>query len=628
MKKAWKMRSVANLFEGSLANPATGTAASHSQELASMAYTNSTFPAIEEAHIMFDQTTTSNDYLRLVALSPIAFENSTIETWYDRTEFAPNNSGGVENNRWTHVDCNISVPTGTKTNRVTRTGGSAGFKASFQIGDIIRVESGSKYYAAKVALIESDDLLFTDMQLNSTDTAFAITANSTNKTVARQGFRLDPLKDAILATVTRDGSNYSAVNHLQINVAFTGRAVTARFSPVNMLNYNADASLNSTWTNKIEIEATALNYIEPIFKITGNFASNANANNSTEAGKADSSFKDPDTSGGAIYTKIIHNADESTNPIAYTDPSSGSPQVFTIAVREAEEPDTTYETTTVISLEKIKQGQQGTNGDSGTRTVQGYLYYEKQTNPGTPPSAPGEATYTFNSGDINGGSGATEVLGLSDTSAVDKWTNEPRTQDPTSSNIHYTVRYFGESLATASTVEVTYSNIVRYTNFSGVVTFDTGTGLLQDGGSDITTIDGSSITTGILRSVGTTLTENSNNPIGTAFATGSGGTGYAYFNLSTGAIATKNFKVDSSGNAEFNGTIKASAGYIGPSTATGWNISGSHLNGGGTHFSANTSAGETYANITLDSHFQRILIRDNSQNNRVILGWLGSSVPS
>ena len=622
------MRSVANLFEGSLANPATGTAASHSQELASMAYTNSTFPAIEEAHIMFDQTTTSNDYLRLVALSPIAFENSTIETWYDRTEFAPNNSGGVENNRWTHVDCNISVPTGTKTNRVTRTGGSAGFKASFQIGDIIRVESGSKYYAAKVALIESDDLLFTDMQLNSTDTAFAITANSTNKTVARQGFRLDPLKDAILATVTRDGSNYSAVNHLQINVAFTGRAVTARFSPVNMLNYNADASLNSTWTNKIEIEATALNYIEPIFKITGNFASNANANNSTEAGKADSSFKDPDTSGGAIYTKIIHNADESTNPIAYTDPSSGSPQVFTIAVREAEEPDTTYETTTVISLEKIKQGQQGTNGDSGTRTVQGYLYYEKQTNPGTPPSAPGEATYTFNSGDINGGSGATEVLGLSDTSAVDKWTNEPRTQDPTSSNIHYTVRYFGESLATASTVEVTYSNIVRYTNFSGVVTFDTGTGLLQDGGSDITTIDGSSITTGILRSVGTTLTENSNNPIGTAFATGSGGTGYAYFNLSTGAIATKNFKVDSSGNAEFNGTIKASAGYIGPSTATGWNISGSHLNGGGTHFSANTSAGETYANITLDSHFQRILIRDNSQNNRVILGWLGSSVPS
>ena len=197
----------------------------------------------------------------MVALSPIAFENSTIETWYDRTEFAPTNSGGVENNRWTHVDCNISVPTGTKTNRVTRTGGSAGFKASFQIGDIIRVESGSKYYAAKVALIESDDLLFTDMQLNSTDTAFAITANSTNKTVARQAFRLDPLKDAILATVTRDGSNYSAVNHLQINVAFTGRAVTARFSPVNMLNYNADASLNSTWTNKIEIEATALNYI-------------------------------------------------------------------------------------------------------------------------------------------------------------------------------------------------------------------------------------------------------------------------------------------------------------------------------------------------------------------------------
>jgi len=626
MKKAWKMRSVANLFEGSLANPATGTAATHSQELASMAYTNSTFPAIEEAHILFDQTTTSNDYLRLAAVANIVFENSIIETWYDRTEFAPNNSGGVENNRWTHVDCNISVPAETKTNRVTRTGGSTGFTSAFQIGDIIRVKSGSKFYAAKVALIESDDLLFTDMQLNSTNTAFAITANSTNKTVARQSFRLDPLKDGILATITRNGSNYSAVNHLQINVAFTGRAVTARFKPIQILNYNSDASLNSTWTDKIELEATALNYIEPIFKVTGNFASNANPNNSTEAGKADSSFKDPDTSGGAIYTKIIHNADESTHPIAYTDPSSAAPQVFTVAVREAEEPDTTWETFTTISLEKIKQGEQGINGTSGNKTVQGYLYYEKQTTPGTPPGAPSEATYTFSTGKINaGGSGATAVV---HTSAVDKWMNEPRTQDPASSNIHYTVRYFGEAAADATTVEVTYSNVVRYTNFSGVVTFDSGTNLLKNAAGDITTIDGGSITTGILRSPNTILTENDDNPIGTAFATSSGGSAApAYFNLSTGAIATKNFKVDSSGNAEFKGTIRASSGYIGPSSATGWNITGSHLNGGGTHWAPNTGAGETYANITMDSHMQRILIRDDSQNQRVILGWLGSGTP-
>jgi len=131
----------------------------------------------------------------------------------------------------------------------------------------------------------------------------------------------------------------------------------------------------------------------------------------------------------------------------------------------------------------------------GLRTVQGYLYYEKTTSGA--PSDPGTSTYTFSTGDIDGGSGATEVLGLSDTSAVDKWTNEPRTQDPTSSNTHYTIRYYGtESASNSSTVTVTYSDVVQYTNFSGVVTFSDGT--FQEGGTDITTIDGGNIDTGTI----------------------------------------------------------------------------------------------------------------------------------
>ena len=619
MKDAWKLRSLGAIEEDPLTNPSPTTASTFTQDMVAMTYTNSDFPAVLLAYILFDHTPdTTNDYLRLIGSTQVEFKNSVVENIiYDINDFAPNNSGGVENNRWTHVNSNVSVATGRYSNKVIRTGGD-GFTSGFQLGDIIRLKVGSDFYGAKVAAIISDDILYTESKLNDTSASFAVTANSTNKTVARQAFRPDYIKDSVIATVKRSGNTYNVQNDLRINVAFTGRAATAYLQP-DMLNYAADGTLSTSYSN-IQLYADAIGYDSPIFKVTGDFATNANPNNSTEAGKADSSFKD--ATSGNKYTKVVHNTNAA---VAY---GSGTAQVFTVAVREKQQDDTTWETTTVVSIPKVKQGEQGTDGDSGTRTVQGYLYYEKQTTPGTPPSAPGEATYTFSSGDINGGSGATEVLGLSDSSAVDKWTNEPRTQDPTSSNIHYTVRYFGESLATASTVEVTYSNIVRYTNFSGVVTFDTGTGLLQDGGSDITTIDGSSITTGILRSVGTTLTENSNNPIGTAFATGSGGTGYAYFNLSTGAIATKNFKVDSSGNAEFQGKIIASSGYIGPASATGWNIQGYHINGGGTHFSANTSAGETYANITLDSHFQRILIRDNSQNNRVILGWLGSSVPS
>ena len=140
-------------------------------------------------------------------------------------------------------------------------------------------------------------------------------------------------------------------------------------------------------------------------------------------------------------------------------------------------------------------GNDGNDGANGLRTVQGYLYYEKTTSGA--PSAPTEATYTFSSGDINGGSGATEVLGLSDTSATDKWTNEPRTQDPSSSNTHYSIRYYGtETAADSSTLEVTYSGVVQHTDFSGVVTFSNGT--FSEGSTNITSIDGGNISTGTI----------------------------------------------------------------------------------------------------------------------------------
>tara|TARA_B100000963_G_scaffold117562_1_gene102337 strand:+ start:4133 stop:9145 length:5013 start_codon:yes stop_codon:yes gene_type:complete len=142
-------------------------------------------------------------------------------------------------------------------------------------------------------------------------------------------------------------------------------------------------------------------------------------------------------------------------------------------------------------------GVQGPAGSDGLKQVQGYLYYEKTSNTGVAPSAPGTTTYTFSTGDINGGSGATEVLGLSDTSATDKWTNEPRTQDVGSTSSFWTVRYSGgQSLASDATCTVTYSAIVKQTAFTGVVTFSGGT--FSEDGSSITTIDGANISTGTI----------------------------------------------------------------------------------------------------------------------------------
>ena len=186
------------------------------------------------------------------------------------------------------------------------------------------------------------------------------------------------------------------------------------------------------------------------------------------------------SSSGEITVSAVASS-SATITVTVTDLAAGS----TIATR-------------VITLTKALKGTDGDDGSAGSdglRSVQGYLYYEKTTSGA--PSAPGSTTYRFATGDVDGGSGATEVLALADTSAVNKWTNQPRTQDPTSSNVHWTVRYFGtESSAGSSNCTVSYSTIVQHSNFSGVVTFSGGT--FSEGGTAITTIDGGNIDTGTI----------------------------------------------------------------------------------------------------------------------------------
>ena len=132
-------------------------------------------------------------------------------------------------------------------------------------------------------------------------------------------------------------------------------------------------------------------------------------------------------------------------------------------------------------------GAPGATGDDGLRTIQGYLYYEST---GGAPSAPTGNTYTFSTGLVTG-------TGINDSGTTNVWKNSPNTQDPTSTNTHYTVRYYGtESSSGSSTISVSYSGVVQYTNFTGVVTFSGGT--FQEGGTDITTIDGGNIDTGTI----------------------------------------------------------------------------------------------------------------------------------
>ena len=119
----------------------------------------------------------------------------------------------------------------------------------------------------------------------------------------------------------------------------------------------------------------------------------------------------------------------------------------------------------IQSFAKSIQGAEGSDGATGLRTIQGYLYHEKTT--AGAPSAPSGNIYTFSTGLVSGtGVGTGE----------NTWTNSPRPQDPTSTNTHYTIRYYGtEASPNSSTISVAYSDVVQYTNFTGVVTFSDGT---------------------------------------------------------------------------------------------------------------------------------------------------------
>ena len=117
-------------------------------------------------------------------------------------------------------------------------------------------------------------------------------------------------------------------------------------------------------------------------------------------------------------------------------------------------------------------GAPGATGDDGLRTIQGYLYYEST---GGQPSAPSGNTYTFSTGLVSG-------TNINDGGTTNVWKNSPNTQDATSSNTYYTVRYYGtEASENSSTISVSYSNVVQHTSFTGVVTFSSGT--LTDGSS-------------------------------------------------------------------------------------------------------------------------------------------------
>ena len=171
--------------------------------------------SLTRAYIVFDRfPIATHDYLLLAGYNLISFENTDLDVWYDVTNYAPSSGNAAEANRWTHVNANVSVPTGVGNNIVTKTGGDAGFLTSFVVGDIIRLNAGGdpdKIHAARVAYIDSDTKLFTDRALNTSASALTITANSSTKTVTKAHYNPNPINDGIMVEIKRDGTTYTCL---------------------------------------------------------------------------------------------------------------------------------------------------------------------------------------------------------------------------------------------------------------------------------------------------------------------------------------------------------------------------------------------------------------------------------
>lgn len=124
-------------------------------------------------------------------------------------------------------------------------------------------------------------------------------------------------------------------------------------------------------------------------------------------------------------------------------------------------------------------GANGANGDDGLRFAEGYVYYSVATT--SAPGSPGSGTLTWSTGAISGMNA--------------NWQQSPPEMGAGASGKYYYARWTAsQSAATDTTNSVTFGSVTLGHNFTGLVTFSSGT--FQEDGSDITTIDGGNITTG------------------------------------------------------------------------------------------------------------------------------------
>tara|TARA_R100000654_G_scaffold7724_4_gene18799 strand:+ start:18063 stop:24182 length:6120 start_codon:yes stop_codon:yes gene_type:complete len=220
--------------------------------------------------------------------------------------------------------------------------------------------------------------------------------------------------------------------------------------------------------------------------------------------------------------------------------------------------------TAIATIGIIKQGIAGT---AGIRTTTGAVYFslDSATSPGAV-DADNNAVFTFGTGAFTGLDSGTTSYGATGT-----WQKTPPEADPGDTTPKYWLADFtavensaGAGISSGS--NLTFGTPSTFINFTDVVVF---TDLSTSG---TTTINGDNITTGTIKAINlesTNFAQNSN----TSAVVGS------RINLANGQIDSKQFSIDSSGNATFEGNVTAN-GTINANAITAGNLSATRISGG------------------------------------------------
>ena len=357
---------------------------------------------------------------------------------------------------------------------------------------------------------------------------------------------------------------------------------------------------------------------QTILSSSAGFAAPATFTTTVNEGSSGYTYDANLSSNSTYYVSSITGGTNSSGTITPTTPTTitGTTVSLTISYKNSEGTTGTITKThkVAVSLEGVKgtDGDNGNPGADGKRTATGLLYYQLAA--ATAPATPTATSYTFSTNTFAG--------------LTANWALGAPTFAAGNSNKYWYSTYTAvETTAGGNTAVPTFTTVTQAIGFTGLVTFTSpdnisdGSGNTSEiipkgsitnhiGGANVTTINGSKISTGTITSTKYTLLGSD------TLTSGSFTGGGTLFNLdNSGSIRSKNFYITPQGDAIFKGSITGGTIAIGSNfsvsnagivNATGATITGNITATSITATTAGSIAGWSVTSTTLGTGSLRL----------------------